>query len=306
MKQTNYMLALLVSAFALFASSCEETTPEVLDKAAVGSITMTKTSPIATGAPVTFTMPITTNDVTYAIDEALWYPSETSVGYPEEIINNATTFTYAWSTSGSYKVTGKYSYSFGVESFSKSTSIDIEVKQSHIGNSFLGATRSEVATDNTGLVEYSDNIVYNVSNNVTYFFTFADDILDCGQTLEYKTPAFTSAASYAAYSYLIYEYNNNAQNKLDAESIVYSVIYASGYTPTAEVAAAVAKFIAGESLTGTDEATTIGTAVVNAEIVSLCMTADIIDDSSVSHTIYVSIKDAGVSKFMVTTKTINK
>ncbi len=289
-----YLLSLLLVAATLF--SCENDDSISSTGGSLGEITASRsTTSLVTGQYVTFTVPVTLSTPQQTIDGVKWSINDgASVNLIDYVENGECSYTVSFSTIGSHTVDCKYTYyMLDTTKETLSSSIDVFVKMSHIGNSVLGEAREVVEADNTLFpVEGSDDIMgySNTSTNISYFFFFKDGLLNSGKT--YLTT--TTTLDMAAYSMIDYDYNTY-ESILDTDNLTYSVTYADGYTPTPEIAAAVAEYESGA--TTTDDAKTITSAMLAGYITKISITAPIIDDSSVKFEILVEVTDADLCKY---------
>lgn len=301
-----FALMMCVIMFSMTSCDSEETTPDV-DTAAIGDMTISKSTNIATGQNVTFGVSVTTNSTVYATDAVYWYPDATvDVSTKTSVVNGESTFTTSWSSPGAYQVKCVYQYLVGTETCTLTKNyIYVVVKQAHIGNSLLGDSMESVITDNSSLFALSGdtNVMYQNVGDVTYYYNFTDGYLNSGYSLEYKDIPSTDSEK-AAYGYLMLDYVNTAQYVINTDDVSYFVQYSSGYVPTADELEAIAEFESGANITGTTAQTTLGAAVNNGDM-ALCFSADIVDDSTVEYATHVSYS-ATQNKYMVYTIIQNK
>lgn len=292
--KTMKFFALLVGAISLFLTSCDSQNSAPKDASSIGSITMNRTSPISTGQTIVLSVPVEVN----ATDNGsvIWYYADTEsqlIGVSSSS-NGVYSLSMNWGSYGTYSFYAKYHYYFEGEWFSKSSpTATVTVKCAQLGNSLLGESFDQVSADNSGLTAFTgyDNIYYTLSTSSTTYYYFSNDVLASG-FVYYTT---TSSSDHAAFGYVSYLYVNN-KSSMNTESVVYSVEYADGYTPTAEVEEAVAKFVAQEMTSSDDYAKVMNTALLAGEIISVQINGDMIDDSSVYKTMkvtYNSEKDSG-------------
>lgn len=294
-----YLLSLLLVAATFF--SCDDDDSISSTGGSLGEITASRsTTSLVTGQYVTFTVPVTLSTPQQNIDEVRWgIVDGATVNLIDYVENGECSYTTSFSTIGSQTLECKYRYTMvdGTKEI-LSSSIDIFVKMSHIGNSVLGEAREVVEADNTLFPDEENDDIMSYSNtktNISYFFFFKDGLLNSGFT----NLIVTNTSEVAAYSMIFSDYYTY-KSKLDTNNLTYSVTYADGYTPTSEIEEAVAWYEGKSTTTNTtttDAMIIINSAMLAGNITKIAITAPIIDDSSVEFEISVEVTDAALCKY---------